>query len=563
MTMANIALLFDTEAVERRLRYGVNVFQRYLEEVLAHAGIPYTTVSSAAEIQSYDIVIAGVTKDDEATAEALWDFAVSGGALISYRGLNKLARKLHCVREQVSGAGYARIGGIDAPIRYLESEVWKPGGKEGVSVLGSLHDGKPNGPHTGFALLSFKVGGGSIHRWAVDIPATIVAIQQGISPVLDDGIPAKDGTGDIDESILKADDRIALDWELDRAETETGMKYFEHPHADYWREALIGHLIKTGVEHNLAIPFVDEYPEGVERVAMLSFDSDLNVDAAAMTTLDVLGEFGVPATWCIIAPGFSKPVYDRAKREGIELAMHYNALEKEQGIWSRDEFQRQNAWVKEVTGIADIVTNKNHYTRFEGWGELFRWCESAGIQTDETRGPSKKGNIGFTFGTCRPYFPIAWFDENNRFYDVLEVGFLTQDLNHPSLADDSVAVPFLEQVRKVRGVAHFLFHQYHVHNVPKVRDALRKVIREAKQRGFEFWTNRQVNDWERSRRALRIQDVSANGKVKVNAERLVRDAIVWVPCTETLANAGGHIEDRYGVPCVKQVIPAAVPMTKL
>ena len=561
MEIARVGLLFESEPLEQRLQYGLNVFQRYAEEILAHAGIPFTVIDSQERLSEFQIVIAGVTRDDADTAESLWRFAENGGVLISYRGLNKLAQKLGCVREQASGVGYADLAGpfgIPAKVRYLQAEVWQPGGQaeSGAAVrsFGQLRAGKPDGEPIGPALLSFRVGKGSIHRWAVDIPSTVVAFQQGISPVLDDGVPAKDGTGAIDDDILKADDRCEMDWELDRTATETGERYYAHPYADYWREAMVGHLLRTAVEHGWTLPFIDMWPDGVENVALISLDSDMNLDEAAVTTLEVFREYNVPTTWCIIEPGFSEAVYAQAKREGHELALHYNALPQDGGTWDSGEFARQFAYVKDAARLDHVASNKNHYTRLEGWGELFRWCEEHGIEADQTRGPSKKGNIGFLFGTCHPYRPIAWFDEKNRFYDVLEIGFLTQDLNHPTLADDSVVVPFLEQVRKVRGVAHFLFHHHHIHTKPPVREAVRKVIQEAKKRGFQFWTSRQINDWERSRRKLKFVRVSGDGRVEVKADGLIRDTVVWIPAAAAVA--GGATEMRYGVPCLKQVVRA-------
>ena len=56
------------------------------------------------------------------------------------------------------------------------------------------------------------------------------------------------------------------------------------------------------------------------------------------------------------------------------------------------------------------------------------------------------------------YYPIARSHERNRFTGS-QIGFLTQDLEHPTLSDVSVIAPFLEKVAEVRGVAHFLFHQ--------------------------------------------------------------------------------------------------------
>jgi hypothetical protein len=309
------------------------------------------------------------------------------------------------------------------------------------------------------------------------------------------------------------------------------------------------------VEKDLTLPFIGYWPDGISHVATISLDSDLNLDESAETTLDVLKECDIASTWCIIEPGYSPHIYPRVRKEGHELAFHYNAVDHDQGKWEEAEFRRQLNWLKNVIGLEEITSNKNHYTRFEGWGEQFRWCERYGISSDQTRGPSKKGNIGFLFGTCHPYFPIAWSDEQNRMYDVLEIGFLTQDLDHSNLADSSVVEPFLEQVKRVEGVAHFLFHQLHIHNQDSVQSALRKVIQEAKQRGFVFWTGKQINDWERARRKIRIEGFDGNGNILIQSKTDLNGVVVWVPLSNTdKAKATCSIEKRFGVWCEKRVV---------
>src|SRR5690606_27671477 len=123
-------------------------------------------------------------------------------------------------------------------------------------------------------------------------------------------------------------------------------------------------------------------------------DSDINKDDHAYTTLELLQEVGLQTTWCMLEPGYSKPIYEQVKAAGHELAFHYNGLEAQKGIWSEEEFARQLQWLKDAADIQEVTSNKNHYTRFEGWDELFAWCEKYGIAADQTRGPSKKGNVG-------------------------------------------------------------------------------------------------------------------------------------------------------------------------
>lgn len=474
-----------------------------------------------------------------------------------------MASRLGYIQTGSTGVGYAKFGADYAKaesIRFLNALPWQAAQSTSIcEEFGEIVKDHPQGEHIGPAHQRFNIGKGSLHRFAVEINSTIVGMQQGTRPVLEDGVPAPDGTSPINEGILKADDQMEMDWQWDRLTTETGMPYVAFPYADFWRELLIGHLLSRAVEKGLTLPFIDFWPEGINRVAMISHDSDINQNEQAVSTLDILKECGIHSSWCMIEPGYSKEIYDQVKQEEHELALHYNALEAQGGKWGVEEFTRQFNWLKEAASLTEITSNKNHYTRFEGWGELFAYCEQHGIQSDQTRGPSKKGNVGFLFGTCHPYFPIAWANEKNRMYDVMEIGFLTQDLDLSQYwSDSSIIVPFLEGVRQVDGIAHFLFHQVHIHNSESVRNALRKVVKEAHDRGFVFWTGQQINDWHRARRKLKIVSVDEQSMLKVemsDEQPNQAEAVAWIPLPYgRAAQASETVEMRYGVKCVKQLI---------
>jgi hypothetical protein len=566
--MANVGILLDQEAAQTRWAKGENVFERFVGEVLEHAGISFKWLHAAEEVNSCDVVIVALepSSTDINGQEILWTYVQGGGVLISFSGLSSFAKRLGCEINPTTSPGYVMLPntlGDTRPLRFIEASTWScvrtPDSDipSEVELLGVLRSSTSlEGEALGAAMQRFSLGRGALHRWAVNLPATWVGLQQGTKPVTQDGIPAPDGTGAIDDQLLKADDGFALDWEMDRVKTETGFSYFPHPYSDLWKDAFIGHLLKETVKLGLVLPFVSYWPDGIEQVAMISHDSDRNVDETAATTLAVLKECDVRSTWCMLEPGYSPYIYEQAIADGHELAFHYNAMEDQNGKWGEQEFVRQFNWLKQATGLEQFTSNKNHYTRFEGWGELFQWCERHGIQADQTRGPSKKGNVGYLFGTCHPFFPIAYADEQNRPYDVLEMGFLTQDLDHNLLADSSVLVPFLEQAKGVKGVAHFLFHQFHIHNQPNVTDALRKVVRIAREYGFTFMTGKEINDWERARRKLRITGINASGEVELtntSTDKLSQEAVVWIPVTESMSNlAKTQTEYRFGVLCKKQ-----------
>lgn len=565
--LAKIAVLRDRKAVSRLQSFGKNVFGLYAGEVLAHAGMTYSELYDVAEAGTCDcdILIAAACPEDDRAVQHLIAFMERGGIVISCAGLNRLGAKLGYAKAEEVAVGYAeleRTGVEGTPLRFLRAVPWKAVETQADRTVpaaesGTIRRERPDGPAEGAALQMFEIGRGRLYRWSVDIWNTIVRLQQGKDPVLEDGVPAPDGTGALNDNILKADDQAAVDWELDRKTTESGMPYFAYPYADLWREAFLGAMLEAVVNAGKTLPFIGYYPEGTSHVLMVSHDSDQNKDKFAEATLELLAEVGLQTTWCMLEPGYGKSIYEKVKAAGHELAFHFNGLESQMGIWSEAEFARQLQWLKDAAALETVTSNKNHYTRFEGWGELFEWCERNGIAADQTRGPSKKGNVGMLFGTCHPYFPIAWANDGNRMYDVLEMSFLTQDLELANLSDNTVIRPFLEQVKRVGGVAHFLYHQVHIFRWEAVRNSIRLLVSEARQLGFELWTGKKVNEWERYRRTLKAA-LSEDGTIRLEGAASSWDIVVYVPVTSsgTSDPASGTVE-RFGVACHKKVVRVA------
>lgn len=578
--MAKVGVYVDRTAAELRWNYGINVFTNYVAEILTHAGIPWQLVEEPAAIlpEKYDIVLLACTPEDQTSGERLISYAEAGGTLVSYGNAAELAEAARALVRAAVPCGYAQAEAGTAteaavqdypPLRFFAGQPWEPSSAASVKLRSGRIAYTPAGDlPAGDLLQAYALGQGELHRWAVDIPTTVVTLQQGSGPVLSDGTAAPDGTAQVREGILKADDRIALDWDFDRRTTATGLPYFAHPYADFWRELLIGHLLRIAADKGLTLPFFDAWPDGVQHVAHISLDSDTNIDESADVTLRLLQENDIRATWCLIEPGYSPAKYPLIREDGHELALHYNALPTDDGSWGHDEFVRQVKYCAEAIGTDDIRSNKNHFTIYHGWGELFNWLEEAGIEADQTRGPSKRGNLGFIFGTCHPYFPMALWNERNRVYNVLEIGFLTQDMDAGGWGDTSIIDPFLDGVARVRGVAHFLFHPYHFYTKDPVCDALALLAAKARARAFEFWTSAELNDWVRRLRGLRITDVDDAGRPVVedaaNPPERRRDGgewkakapVVWVPIPEkfTPSVPEAQIAVRFGRRCIKHAL---------
>lgn len=583
LKMARVGVLLDEQACYKRWALGLNVFERFVTELLMHAGVPHDTYHNTSEavVAAPDILIVAVANSDRGTTDQLLAYAEQGGTLIAYGGLNALAVKLGYMRAGDVGKGYVSLpDGLytaDRPLRFLSAEPWiaqlgaaaaasppaaaaplpatpsLPAAAPLPAAIGELHRERPDGEPSGPALQRFAIGRGRLERWSVAALQTIVGLQQGSRPVLEDGVPAPDGTAAVNDGVLKADDVAEMDWKWDRCVTEAGEPYFAHPYADLWKEVLVSHLLQTALSLNLTLPFIDYWPNGVSQVALLSLDSDHTQDEEARTTLDLLQECGIPATWCMMAPWYSKAMYEQITQNGHELALHYNAVPVDQGTWSEEAFHDQAEAMKASAQLDRIISNKNHLTRIEGWGELFRWCEDNGIASEQSRGNSKKGSVGFLYGTAHPYFPIAWTDEHNRIYDVLQIGFHYGDFLQ---CDPSIIRSLLEQVVRVHGTAHFVFHQIHIHRKEPIRAFLREYVSTAKKMGFTFWTGERINEWQRARRSIRVTGLNEQGAtistVAVQLEK-PEDVVVWIPCSPAEVQQV-HTEHIFGVACRKQLI---------
>jgi hypothetical protein len=178
----------------------------------------------------------------------------------------------------------------------------------------------------------------------------------------------------------------------------------------------------------------------------------------------------------------------------------------------------------EEAGLSQITTNKNHYLRWESRLDFFRWCEQAGIQSDQTRGPTKKGTIGFPLGGSQPYFPLDDEAQPPRLLNVLEVNLLTQDLVVTCPAQ--YGRQLVDSALRHHGVAHFLFHPAHILK-PGVADALAGVLDYGRAQGLEWWKNEQLFRWETARRGVQAKFDPA-GLVTLRAGEPLHEATLLV-----------------------------------
>lgn len=544
-----VCVFFDGEAAIARRVAGEDVFAPYIGEILAHAGIPHRALSrdelEDGLEQCTSLVIAEQTSLDREEIDAIEERVRRGGALIAVGGTSGLDELLGVTSSSSMEEGYVEFideGEPESPIPEPPIPLHVFGGEGGsVTTATSIANWLDvEGGGTDQVALSWRsVDAGEAWLVGPDIARSVVMIQQG-RPVLEDGEPAPDGTADLRDSILKADDGVVLDWTMDRSLVD-GEPLFLEPVADLLKELLIRLVVRAADRAEALLPILWYWPGDLNSVGVLSHDSDGNVADQHWTLLDQVETLGLDTTWCFLRYPENLPVevFTAVGAVGCEIALHFDARtpNNPETIWSEDRFLSQLAWLEAIAGVT-ITTNKNHYTRWEGWVDFYRWCERAGLQADQSKGPSKRGNVGFLYGTAHPYFPIDDAEHDNRSIDVLAINLLSQDLVHT--CPYAFGPALIDRALEHHGVAHFLFHPAHTGR-PEVEAAMSDLVGYGTSLGMDWWTVEQVNAWERARRGVSIDEIS-DGGFRVTSETHLEEAVFLIPIS---AGTALHIS---GVP---------------
>jgi len=202
--------------------------------------------------------------------------------------------------------------------------------------------------------------------------------------------------------------------------------------------------------------------------------------------------------------GYERSVYTALAERGHEIALHYEAFsEQPHCAWGHADLQFQHEWLLRESGIAKIYSQKNHLTRWEGWTVFFRWLEAEGILVDQSKGPSKLGNMGFLFGTCHPWRPMDDALHQHHLFNLFEIPYLTVDM-YGGTARAGLRRRLLDEAAAASGVAHFLFHPQRL-DEPDMADAITDIVRYGQSRGLQWWTSERIGLWQCQRARIELR----------------------------------------------------------
>jgi hypothetical protein len=502
----------------------------YIAEVLRRAGLFFEPLPPADLEELFHrppcvVVLAGHLPLAAKQRQALTAWVNRGGAVLGLGGTSGLDDVFGAKGAHPLADGWLKVRAGEHPVtRGLRSSLRVFGGCTCVPGAATvLADADTvNRYAQGSAILENRFGKGRALLLGPDLLFSIVHIQQGVS-VLQDGKPAPDGTAPINDGVLKAEDGLVLDWQRDRSSVAPdGGPIFLEPVSDELRELILRGIFHLAREQRLLLPVLYYWPRALVGVGLISHDTDGNEPPKAPAMLEVMRRCGVQSTWLLLYPGgYPADFYRQLREHGFEIGLHYDAMTGgPHTSWSEENFLFQHRWVRQTAGVERIYSNKNHYTRWEGRLDFWRWCDEVGMHSDQTRGPSKKGTIGFPLGGSQPYFPLDDEAASPRFFNVLEVNLLTQDL--VITCPPEYGAPLLDSAMRHHGVAHFLFHPAHILK-PGVADALTHLLDYGRSQGLEWWKNEQIHQWESLRRGV-TASFHTPGTVTLHAPRPVNEA---------------------------------------
>ncbi|HID20826.1 MAG TPA: hypothetical protein EYP14_00285, partial [Planctomycetaceae bacterium] len=377
----------------------------YILEILKRAGLFFEhatpeQLSSLSQNMHRLVVLAGDLMLTTAQRDRLAHFVKAGGAVVGIGGTSGLEAVFGVSGRRPLAEGWIKVTASQHPLTSgFRSSLHVFGGYAvtagSAQVLAELQVGRQGA--RGSAITVNRFGQGTAVLLGPDLIFSVVHIQQGL-PVFQDGPPSPDGSAPLNDGELKAEDGLVLDWQQDRtALSPESIPVFLESVSDELRELILRSIFYAAREHGCRLPLVWLWPGEWKAVGHISHDTDGNDPDKAVALLEVMNRCGVKSTWCTLYPGgYPRPFYRTLQAQGFEVALHYDARTGgEKTSWSIENLVLQHRWLMKEAGLRHVTSNKNHYTRWEGRLDFFRWCEQISIEVDQTRGPSKKGTVGF------------------------------------------------------------------------------------------------------------------------------------------------------------------------
>lgn len=239
---------------------------------------------------------------------------------------------------------------------------------------------------------------------APHVGQTVAMMQLGRAVAVD-GIGPCDGSAELADGQLLAEDGAILDYELDRHPSEDGKhRVFGQPHADVLKELLLSMIFRAADATAKAAALTWYWPENQEGAAVISVDCEEWNPDNVFRLKQVMDVSNVPAAWFVAAPGYALDVYRMIRRWDDEVGVLYEPTDV--NGWMPERLRSQYLLLHRTSGVSKIVSVRTARTRWEGYTDFYAMSDQAGTRVSMSKGGRQPGTQGYLFGTCHLFHPL-------------------------------------------------------------------------------------------------------------------------------------------------------------
>lgn len=357
------------------------------------------------------------------------------------------------------------------------------------------------------AITHRQVSAGHALFYAVHVGETMLRIQMG-RPVSEPSLLPSDALPE-DEPPLRSEDATRLDWSLDRAPCEDGLRCFAKPVADLWAESLIRAILWAGQRRGEVVPMFWYYPRFASAVSLLSIASEPEGAEYETPLSHLLTLTGVQATWCLSEanhhPNFYRDLVKREHEIGVRFAPD------PEHFCRASTLQGQVDSLRRFTGVRAITAVQTADLAWRGCSEFYHYVENAQILSDLSRGGYHPQASGFPFGTAHPFRtpnpqrpaePYQVFTIPLNAYRAIE------------WVSPAQANTLLTQAVKAHGVFHITVRPTVLSSQVQA-DALMRLLGRARHLGAEWRTAHALASWLDARLNIRYKLAALSGQMEL------------------------------------------------
>jgi hypothetical protein len=462
-------------------------------ETLEHAGLNFDVLESLDEagLRQFDcLLMAGYGELSAMEAQTVAKWVTLGGKLVvsgSTFGLSALlglkAKATHLSQGQIECVKDCTLWPSKAePIVFFGARVHEAADATVVATA-----------QGGAALTKYLLGRGAAWYVAAHLGQTAHQMQLGRS-VETDGIGPADGSVTLDDGILRAEDGIALDWNLHRRSIEPNTPaIFPQPHADCLREMWLRCVLDALQTTRKAFSMLWHWPDNASTIGMVTFEAELEASESIRTLSRMVGSLGVSAAWLSPSPGYGGDLYRYLKAIDHEAGILFQAHEF--GEWDSEKLKVQHLAITRASSspLAAAARPKDG-----GWyrhTKFFEMVDQLGIRLLVSRGGRQPGSQGFPFGSCIMRRPLRPCGTPYHCYD------LPYQMYLPGFPD-AAAEHVIDAVAHRHGCFHIAADGSLAEDI-HFSASLRRLLAFAKQHHMRFYVPTELTHYEEARRKLR------------------------------------------------------------